>query len=101
VVTTTCVLEHPAVEPHGLSAFDITQVFVLATDVDKQLVPFSILPGQAETDVAKRMFHKFLGAARDLFSYDRSRCSAEAGGAGSQKVALDCRARRDGFPPPP
>ena len=45
--------------PHALSAFDLTQGYALATDVDKQLVPFSILPGQAETDVAKTLFENF------------------------------------------
>ena len=52
-------LETAPREPHGLSAFDLTQGFALATDVDKQLVPFSILPGQAETDVAKQIFNDF------------------------------------------
>ena len=42
-------------EPHGLSASDLTQGFALAIDMDRRLVSFSVLPGQAETDVAKQL----------------------------------------------
>lgn len=44
---------------HGLSAFDITQGYALASDVGRQLVPFRILPGQAETEVAQKLFENF------------------------------------------
>ena len=44
---------------HGLSAFDRTQGFALTTDVERQLVPFQVLDGQAGAEVAKRMFENF------------------------------------------
>ena len=44
---------------HGLSAFDLAQGFALATSIDRRLVPFTIVLGQTETDVAKKLFDNF------------------------------------------
>ena len=46
-------------EPHGLSAFDLTQGYALASDMDRRLAPFSVLEGQPETDVARKLFDYF------------------------------------------
>ena len=45
--------------PHGLSAFDLTQGYALASDVDGQLVLVTVMLGQAEIDVAKKLFENF------------------------------------------
>jgi len=50
-------------EPHGLSAFDVTQGFALLTDPQKRMAPSQIPWGQAETDVAAASFARF----RSLF----------------------------------
>ena len=42
--------------PHGLSAFDLTQGYALVSDVSRQLNPFRVLTGQAETEVAQKLF---------------------------------------------
>jgi len=46
-------------EPHGLSAFDLTQGYALALDIDKQLVRFTMPHGQPETDVVRQLFQNF------------------------------------------
>ena len=46
-------------EPHGLSAFDLTQGYALASDMDRRLVPFSIPAEMPETDVACKLFRNF------------------------------------------
>ena len=61
---------------HGLSAFDITQGYALASDVDRQLVPFRILPGQADSEVAQKLFEilrSYMEYSRELQLKMRSR----------------------------
>ena len=45
--------------PHGLSAFDLTQGYALASDTDRRLVPFSVPTEIPETDVARKLFDNF------------------------------------------
>ena len=65
----------------GLSAVDLTQGFALATDVDRQTVPFSIVLGQAETDAAKKFFDNF----RELY------------GVFTRATALEAQQEQDGL----
>ena len=50
-------------EPHGLSAFDLSQGYALLTNQDKRLTPFQIPDGAATTDIAAQMFARF----KDLY----------------------------------
>jgi hypothetical protein len=50
-------------EPHGLSAFDVTQGFALLVDPNRQLAPFQLPWGLPETEVAQRVFSQF----KDLY----------------------------------
>ena len=59
-------------EPHGLSAFDLSQGFGLLVDTDRRLAPFSLPWGLPETEVASRLFEQF----RELYGM-YSRCTAE------------------------
>ena len=45
--------------PHGLSAFDLTSGFALASPVERRLVPFMVPQGTAQTDIAARLFQNF------------------------------------------
>ena len=42
-------------EPHGLSAFDLTQGYALASDVDRRLVPFSIPANQCGSSTFRQL----------------------------------------------
>ena len=46
-------------EPHGLSAFDLTQDFALLVDSNRRLAPFTMPWGLPETEVASGMFERF------------------------------------------
>ena len=45
--------------PTKLSAFDVTQGYALASNMDRRLAPFTVPLGLAETDVAARLFATF------------------------------------------
>ena len=45
--------------PRSLTAVDLTQGYALASDKDWQLVPLIVLPGDSETDVAKKLLENF------------------------------------------
>ena len=53
--------------PHGLSAFDLTHGFALASDVSRCLAPFSVPALLPDTDVAKKLFARF----RDVSAFSR------------------------------
>jgi hypothetical protein len=46
-------------EPHGLSAFDLSQGYGLLVDPNRRLSPFQLPWGLPETDVAQQLFTKF------------------------------------------
>ena len=46
-------------EPHGLSAFDLSQGYALLVDPNRRLSPFQLPWGLPETDVAKQLFTRF------------------------------------------
>ena len=50
-------------EPHGLSAFDVTQGFALLVDPNRQLSPFQLPWGLPESEVAQQVFSRF----KDLY----------------------------------
>ena len=50
-------------EPHGLSAFDLSQGYGLLIDPNRRLGPFQLPWGLAETDVAQQLFARF----KDLY----------------------------------
>ena len=67
-------------EPHGLSAFDLTQGYALASDTDRRLVPFTIPGSQPETDVARKLFDNFremYGIFARMTAHDAEKKQAE------------------------
>ena len=56
-------LESAPRPPYGLSAFDLSHGYALASATDKRLAPFEVPSLLPETDVAKELFARF----RELF----------------------------------
>ena len=50
-------------EPHGLSAFDLSQGYGLLVDANRRLAPFELPWGLPETEVAQQLFSRF----KDLY----------------------------------
>ena len=50
-------------QPHGLSAFDLSQGYGLLIDPNRRLAPFQLPWDLAETDVAQQLFVRF----KDLY----------------------------------
>ena len=50
-------------EPHGLSAFDLSQGYALLTDEQRRRVPFDVPGGMPITDIASDLFSNF----KDLY----------------------------------
>ena len=46
-------------EPHGLSAFDLSQGYGLLVDANRRLAPFELPWGLPETEVAQQLFARF------------------------------------------
>ena len=51
-------------EPHGLSAFDLTQGYALASEMDCRLASCTIPAGQSETYVARKLFASYMAGSR-------------------------------------
>ena len=57
-------------EPHGLSAFDLSQSYGLLVDANRRLAPYELPGGLPETEVAQQLFTRFkdLWISRTIYS---------------------------------
>ena len=101
-------------EPHGFSAHDMACGYAIASPMDRQLAPFLVPEGTAESDIAARLFTNwvelhglFSRASRDAalrvqlrVNHNRYTRELQQGETVFRKLPHGARMQKDLFPAP-